>query len=412
MIVSNRMSDIRYKLKQSGFLTYTYLIFLSGFFLSPNNHLHRNFFYLFVLVPFLICLDSKFIKNSIKSKLFICSVIFLLYFLTSMLWTDGHLTSEEYYDQFRYFLMLVVFILATMSLSSNSEKFFGQIQFCLSLVASIAAIGYVFIFYAHYSFPRYRVGGPFDYTQNPNQAAMFFGFVGILAFWSYFYSKKLWAKPFYGFVLFIIIAYLFMSQSRGPIFGFLVTLILGFILEKRWKEIGITLAIWVVVIFLVEKGNIGVRSLLERGMADRIDIWIITFKRLIQAPVLGEGYFTDVSIDIHRSLESSPHNLLLLVMLKSGAIGGGLLILLVITALVHSYKYFLASGSWIFICVLAYFITCMTFDSTHLLYKPDLGWLIFWMPIGLIAGEEIRLKNHIFSPQRRRDVNKLLTDCK
>ena len=89
----------------------------------------------------------------------------------------------------------------------------------------------------------------------------------------------------------------------------------------------------------------------------------------------------------------SPHNLLLLVSAKSGVIGGGLLLLLIITAIVHSYKYFRASGNWIFICIFAFFIVCMTFDSTHLLYKPNLGWLIFWMPIALIAGEEIRLKN-------------------
>jgi hypothetical protein len=39
----------------------------------------------------------------------------------------------------------------------------------------------------------------------------------------------------------------------------------------------------------------------------------------------------------------------------------------------------------------------MTFDSVHLLYKPSLGWLIFWMPVGLLAGEEIRFFGDIFT---------------
>ena len=119
----------------------------------------------------------------------------------------------------------------------------------------------------------------------------------------------------------------------------------------------------------------------------------------MHAPILGEGYFADVSIDIGRSLETSPHNLLLLVMLKCGIIGGGLLILLIITALVQSRKYFLAFGNWIYICIFAYFIICMTFDSTHLLYKPDLGWFIFWMPIALMAGINIPL-DKIYSRER------------
>jgi O-antigen ligase len=82
-----------------------------------------------------------------------------------------------------------------------------------------------------------------------------------------------------------------MSKSRGPLFGFFATLIFGFILGKRWKEIGVTLVICILFILLVEKGIFGIRSLFERGMADRIDIWTVTLKRLFQAPFLGEGYF-------------------------------------------------------------------------------------------------------------------------
>jgi O-antigen ligase len=148
-----------------------------------------------------------------------------------------------------------------------------------------------------------------------------------------------------------------------------------------------------VIILIIEKGDLGIYSFLERGMADRFDIWMVTIKRLLQAPLLGEGYFTDISIDIGRSLETSPHNLLLLVMLKSGAIGGGIFLVLIVTVLVHSYRYFVASGNWIFLCILAFFLACMTVDAIHLLHKPSLGWLIFWMPVGLLAGEEIRRKS-------------------
>jgi hypothetical protein len=163
--------------------------------------------------------------------------------------------------------------------------------------------------------------------------------------------------------------------------------------SKRWKEIGVTIVFCILLVLLAEKGNLGTQNFIERGMADRPDIWLITFKRLLQAPILGEGLFTDVSIDIKRPLWTSPHNLLLLVMLKSGAIGGALLLLLIIKALINSFKYFHACGNWIFICFFFYFIVCMTFDSTHLLYKPNLGWLIFWMPIALLIGEEIRLND-------------------
>jgi len=51
-------------------------------------------------------------------------------------------------------------------------------------VACISAIIFVFIFYASKSFPSARLLGYFDYTCNPNQASMYFGFIGILAFHS------------------------------------------------------------------------------------------------------------------------------------------------------------------------------------------------------------------------------------
>ena len=128
-------------------------------------------------------------------------------------------------------------------------------------------------------------------------------------------------------------------------------------------------------------------------MSDRTDIWMIAAERLLQSPILGEGFFTDVSIDIERSLETSPHNLLLLVMLKSGLVGGGLFFALVLGALFRSYKFYKASGNWIYLCLFVYFNVCMTFDSVHLLYKPSLAWLIFWLPVGLLASQEIVREN-------------------
>ena len=384
---------IRYKLQQTEFLRYAYLIFLAGFFLSPNNHLHRNFFYLFIIAPFLICLDSKFIQDCIRSTLFKLSILFLLYFLTSMFWSDADLSSEEYYDLTRYFLMLVIFILTTIMVSAGSAQFFDRIKFWLCLFALIAAISFALIFYASNSFPTVRLHGPFSYTRNPNQAAMYFGFVGIIAYSSASFSKITWQKIFYWFVSLTLFGYILLSQSRGPLLAFIIAIIVGSFFGKSWKTIGIFIILFTVFIISIEFFDVGIRSFYARGMADRIDIWMVTFKRLLQAPLLGEGYFTDVSIDIGRSLETSPHNLLLLVMLKSGAIGGGILLLLISTALVHSYRYVVASGNWIFLCIFAYFIVCMTFDSTHLLHKPTLGWLIFWLPVSLLAGEEVRRKS-------------------
>ena len=388
---ASRLSSLRSKLQKTGFLKYPYLIFLAGFFLSPSNSLHRNFYYLFVIVPFLLCIDAKFIADCKKSTLFKLSLLFLSYFLTSMFWSDPQVSSEEYYDQSRYFLMLVIFILTTIMVSADADQFFDKIRFWLCLTALIAAISFGLIFYSSNSFPAERLHGPFSYSRNPNGAAIFFGFVGILAFISTSLAKMTWQKIFYWFVTLVIFGYILLCQSRGPLLAFIISIMVGSFFGKRWKTLGLFITLPVVSIIAIEFFDLGIQSFYERGFAYRFEIWSGAIKNIANDPIFGKGYFSDVDIPIKNRM-LSPHNLLLLVSSQSGLIGGGILLLLISVILVHSYKYFVISGNWIFLCIFAFFLVCMTVDSIHLLHKPSLGWLIFWMPVALLAGKEIRGK--------------------
>jgi O-antigen ligase len=184
-----------------------------------------------------------------------------------------------------------------------------------------------------------------------------------------------------------------LCQSRGPLFAFIIALAMESIFGKKWKMIGLFITLFIVFMVILDFYDLGIRSFYERG-TDRFILLKGAIKQISEAPLFGKGWFADVKIPAAKGKSMlAPHNLLLLVSAKSGVIGGGLLLLLISTTLVHSYKYFVASGNWIFISIFVYFIVCMTFDYTHILYKPNLGWIIFWMPIALIAGEEIRLKN-------------------
>lgn len=390
MVASKSLSGIRYKLQHSDFLGYSYIFFLTGFFISPDNHLHRNFFYLFVLAPFILSIDFKVLLSYLRNSLIVAlSIAFLSYFFLSIFWTKAALAVENYYDLTRYFLMVVIFIMATVSISNRSKNLFDKIIFWLCLVGLFASIIYGIIFYSSHSFPIYKVRGPFSYTGNANQAAMYFGFVGILAGQSYLHSKKCLMKVFYGFTTLTLILYLILSQSRGALFALVGSVIFGFIVRKRYKGLLIALSFSVIFIIAVEFVGIGIRSVFERGFSDRIDIWLATLTRISQVPFLGEGYFADYSIQTDKGIETSPHNLLLLVSLRCGLVGGALLTLIILIAFMRSYKYFKATGNEIYLCIFSYFTLSMTFDSTHLLYKPTLGWLIFWLPVGLLAGQEI-----------------------
>jgi len=388
-IVSSRLSDIRYKIQQTQFLVYTYIIFLAGFYVSPDNHLHRNFYYLLVLLPFLISIDLRKLLNCASSTLFKLSVIFLSYFLISMSWTDTPVSGEQVYDIVRYFFMLIGFILVTMSISVTLNHFFDKIKFWLCLIGLGSAISFMMVIYASHKFPIARVAGPFDYTTNPNSAAMFFGFIGVLAFNSALLAKAGRHKIFYWCSFSVLLIFILLTQSRGPTFAFIVCLVLGLAFEKRWKEIGIIIAFGIGFLCLIEFGDTGIPSFFDRGIGIRKDLWLETLKRISRSPLLGEGYFTDANTRIG-PWALSPHNLFLLVTLKSGVMGGGLLVILFLASLKRSYEYFTFSGNWIYICLLVFFFICMSVDSVHLLHRPSLGWVIFWLPVSLLAAEEVR----------------------
>ena len=171
-----------------------------------------------------------------------------MYFWVSMCWTTARLSSEEYYDLSRYFLMLVIFLMTTMMLSSTSSEVFDKIKFWLCSAAFIAAITFVLIFYASHSFPAVRLSGYFDYTHNPNQGSMYFGFVGVLAFHSVLCSKNTWYKIFNLFVSLTLLGYICLSQSRGPLLAFIIALVIGSIFEKNWKTFGIFITLLFVFI--------------------------------------------------------------------------------------------------------------------------------------------------------------------
>jgi O-antigen ligase len=195
--------------------------------------------------------------------------------------------------------------------------------------------------------------------------------------------------------------YILLSQSRGPLLAFIIVLVMESIFAKNWKMIAIFLTLLIVFMVFLEFYDLGIRSFYERGLSYRLILWKGAIRHISEAPLFGKGWFANVNILlIEENIWRSAHNLLLLVCAKGGVIGGGLLLLLILTTFMHSYKYFVDSGNWIFISIFVYFIICMTFDYTHILHKPNLGWIIFWMPIALIAGEEIRLKNLALIPPK------------
>ncbi len=394
------------KLKQQTgiLLNYTFIIFLSGFFIFPDDHAHRNFFYLFVLLPFLFLLDRSVIKSCFKSKIFIFSLAFLAYFGLSILWTQDvnidikeiKVNAANYYDLTRYFLLLVGFIILTIYLSQKNKNLFNQGIFWISICAALGALVSIMEFYDSHAFPDDRLMHGFNYYLDlPIKASTGFGFLGICAIYTGIHEKIFWKKIYYSFITIVFLSFILLSQARGPLAAFIAALSTGMILEKRWKLLGlISLLIigWLVVAFSLDSKLFD--HLFSFAVPYRFEIWKVTLDRIAQAPWFGKGYLTDLDLYIEAGRMQHPHNIFLIILLQSGMTGLLLFVALLATSFITALRYFLSSGNWVYISLLLMTILATSTNEMWLLYKPLLCWVFFWFPVATLAAMEImQIKN-------------------
>ncbi len=384
---------LRAKLQASNFLTYTFIIFLSGFFFFPDDHLHRNFFYLFVLLPFLFELDLSAFKRCFKSKIFVISLVFLIYFGLSIIWTKNvEVSLENYYDTIRYFLMLIAFMVMTVYLFYKNENFFYQTILWTSLFVSISAIISIIIFYGSHVFPVDRVTGFNYYLKYTIITATYFAFIAICTLYLSIHEKMIWRKIYFSIITCIILMFVLFTQSRGPLLAFIVAILIGLTLDKRWKLICFVFLIPIVWLFVINFADIGIQNYIFRGSIPfRFAIWKSTLMRILENPWLGEGYLTNIEIYALNRWWCHPHNIFLIVLLKSGVLGLLLFFILLVMSVKAALRYFITSRHWIYISLILFAIIISSSDNMRLLYKPVMSWMVFWFPLALLSATEVKL---------------------
>ncbi len=388
-------SWLRVKLQTSNFLTYSFILFLSGFFLFPDDHLHRQFFYLFVVLPFLLIIDISFIKTCFKSKIFLASLLFLTYYASSIVWTQNvEVTLENYYDTVRYFLLLIVFIMITIYLSNKDKYFINKVIFWLSMSAAISAILSLIIFYNSHVITE-RVTGFNHYLRYTIIASTYFGFICICTIYAAIHSKMVWQKFIFYIITSIVLTFMLLSQSRGPLLSLIFALFLGLILDKRYKTVGIEIAFIIICFILMKFSEIDINNYIYRGTIDyRFAIWQETLERIFKSLCFGEGFLTNLKINALNRLWCHPHNIFLIILLKSGIIGILLFFNCLIISIIIAIRYFNRSKDFLFIILIIFSILASSSDLIILLGIPRKSWIIFWFPVAMLSAKELQMRGN------------------
>ena len=386
------MSAIRKKLGETDWLMWGLIIFLVGFLAAWSTRFHRDVLYFLVLAPFLLGATKGYWKEiwSVPSVKFL--LIFFGYLLLSMAWSED-VEQGVLYDNIRYILMTLGFILAVAWVSAVHNEWLGKVLIVLAPVSLFVLIFSFFTYYGENDFPYSRLNNMVFYRDNPIAGSVGFVFVALLSLAAILQHKNsVWrALGWLGFLSALV--FLLLAQSRGLLLGVIVGGVILLVCNKYWRVLGLVFVSCAAVIALVELTD-GSRGFIERADSGRFAIWAATYERIAERPYFGEGLGTDYAIErADGRTNISPHNVFLMTALIGGSVG-----LLLFFCLLAS-TVFLAndrprtsdSPAVLGLALLGGGLAMLSLNSHALVDTVNSHlWLGLWLPIGILLGQGLK----------------------
>jgi O-antigen ligase len=389
-------SALRMWLRNSSWFEITVILFIVGFLAAWSTRIHRDFFYFMVLLPFLIAMTCRDWLLLFSSRIIQCMSFLFIYLLMSMAWSDS-LTLNFALNRLRYTFFILVFVAVLAWIVFHSSNFLKLLLYIIVPISIFIFIYSVYIFYGIHDFPGTRLENMIFYRNNPNLGSVGYLLVILLCIFNILESNDKLTKFLVWIGLSVGIAYLVLSQSRGLLLAFIVGMAIQLI-YYRYKKLLIVIGIIIIgAVTVLEYNEFGVNGFIKRADSHRISIYISTIERVAASPIFGEGIATDIRV-VNKKGEifTHPHNVWLMVSLIGGLLGILLFSILIILLCYEAVKGVInrQKNSILYLSLLFAGLIMISFDSSDFIYRPRPHlWLGLWLPIGLLAGQELSLRS-------------------
>ncbi|MBW2195119.1 MAG: O-antigen ligase family protein [Deltaproteobacteria bacterium] len=385
-------SSARRILEKNHVYLIVYSAFLLGFFISPSIHWHNNFFYAFVVFPYLLTLQKSKIKLLLHSKIWVLSMAFAIYLCLTLLWAEN--VGEDgpvYY--LRRPIYLFVFLSLTIELVQRYPKFVDRLFISLCWVGAITGIISILSLYPSLSFERDRLSHMAGQLHNPIECGGVYGMLVLVAYFGVLKRKVLNHKWIYVGLLLVSIVSVVLTQSRGPLSALVIAVVAGAVLTLDKKALGAVVLIILGLVILVNSGNFG-RRIFEKGWSHRFELAEETLKRAQPSLIFGKGISTDTRFTLKDGkTRGDGHNAYLGTILYGGLVGLLVLLVLIIIAFRESLRSFFHTKNITYFALLLFAAIAIITGEDKLTTHPDSLWMFFWLPLALLAGEEIQRAN-------------------
>lgn len=358
-----------------------YGLFMCGYFFLQDYNDHYRVFARFVFLPGLLVLAAG-IKANWRHPLFQAVVAYMLYLLLSGLWSE----PQDWYrlgQKLTISIYLLSFITITHFLVRWNRQYYERMLLGCILVAAVAAVTSIVIFYSDNPFPTARLAGLGSLT-NVNEFSVVYGVFALLAMGFALRSQELAPKLLLLSAIGVFIAFAWFGQSRATLVALMIALfcLVGLGLRGRRLLYWGILATWLATLLLVFPDSVD--GALHRGMGLRPQIWAQVWAEAKFAPLAGHGLISPLSIAAGDRVFANAHNAYLQVFWQGGAMGLGLFLLLLLLAFRHAWALGRQRGDYTVFCLLVFAACVMLTDLDTLIGRPRDQWMLFWLPVALL----------------------------
>jgi O-antigen ligase len=384
---------LRKALRHAHIVSFGLCVFVASFFLIEKLHIHRLIYYVFVLLPFAAAFNPRLAARVVRSPVWWLAVGHALFLWVSVGWSGQ--ADWPALQRFGWQLICLVTFLTILPSALLDEPRL-EAWLCRSLAAAAVVAG---LYSIAVQFGESWGGrlSPIGLPSHPIIAGAAYGIAAVAAAARVVRSDvAVWERILFSVLLAGLVSVVALTQSRGPLLGLAVTLILMLAVLRGRAALLLALAGLGVFAALEAAGLVHFSSFLARADSHRFELWNLYLDRIAERPFLGFGVNADVEVLLEQgTVITHPHNLILASQIHGGILAALLLIGLLGAAFAAAYRSFKAGESGLALWLLAFIVVTGSFDFGHMLANAGYEWLCFWLPVGWAIAADARRRRRL-----------------
>ncbi|MFK2878135.1 glycosyltransferase [Rhodanobacter hydrolyticus] len=351
---------------------------------NPGKPYHMSLLLLFALpaVWWMAKHVRDFMRQAVVASEGPLLLVLLAWIMVSSLWANyGHVGDATFVVAY-----IALFVFSWAAVARNYPLLLSRLLYWGGIGLACAALVAMAMFpWRHLNTLDWRDQGrvvAFGLLNNPNIAAYAFG--AAIVWMMQVPVLRRWQQVLRWLALAILATFVLSTDSRASWLAILAAVAATLLTARGNKARLSVLAILAAAAVAVALG--GWRYLVERGLSYRPEIFSKAWRLIEQHPWRGLGMGSEYTIQAGGQVLPHSHNVLTHMAIMSGIPG---LLLALALWLLTGWRAWCHRNSTIGGCLLALWVytsVALQFDTPDIMLKPDVNWLLFWLPLALGMG--------------------------